>query len=79
MTTKNLLNGNGNGNGSGNGNRGRSDLDIEGLRVEALERDWSARLHSWRMQEDEDYFLIHQAAREHYEDHVPYEKWPRRK
>lgn len=53
------------------------NITLDGEAVAALEQDWPRRLHSWRMLEDKDYFLIHQAAREHYEDHTPQEKWSR--
>ena len=61
--------------GAGSKSKARTELDIEGERVEALDLDWKARLHSWRMQEDEDYHIHWRYMQEQYEDHVPYEKW----
>jgi hypothetical protein len=60
-----------------NGTDFNVNIILDGESVLALEQDWPRRLHSWRMQEDEDYFYVQQAAREHYEEHVPYEKWSR--
>lgn len=51
------------------------NIVLDGTAVEALDQDWKSRLHSWRLQEDEDYYYAWRGEREQYEDHVPYEKW----